>query len=155
MKKFAELIIKYRLVFLIIISIATILWATQIPKVKIATSFGDLLPQTHPYIKVHNQLRETFGGANSLLMLLEVKDGDIFNKDTLGKIKNITEQLYLVPGIDRYKILSLAQEKLKVMKFTSWGLESKPLMFPNIPQNNKEMRSGKQLPSKAIVKSPI
>jgi len=140
MKKFAELIIKYRLVFLILITIATILFATQIPKVKIATSFGDLLPQTHPYIKVHNQLRETFGGANSMLMLLEVKDGDIFNQNTLGKIKNITEQLYLVPGIDRYKILSLSSEKLKVMKFTSWGLESKPLMFPSIPKNEKELK---------------
>jgi predicted RND superfamily exporter protein len=144
MKKFADLIIKYRLVFLIVISITTILFATQVPKVKIATSFGDLLPQTHPYIKVHNQLRETFGGANSLLMLLEVKEGDIFNQNTLGKIKNITEQLYLVPGIDRYKIISLSQEKLKVMKFTSWGLESKALMWPNIPQNNKEMRALKE-----------
>jgi len=140
MKRFAERIIKYRLAILLIIAIATILWATQIPNVKIATSFGDLLPQTHPYIKVHNQLRETFGGANFLLMLLEVKEGDIFNRETLGKIKNITEQLYLVPGIDRYKILSLAIEKLKVMKFTSWGLESKPLMFPDIPKNEKEMQ---------------
>jgi len=141
MKKFAELIIKYRLVIILIIAATTILWATQIPKVRIATSFGDLLPQTHPYIKAHNQLRETFGGANFLLMLLEVKDGDIFNQQTLGKIKNITEQLYLVPGIDRYKILSLAQEKLKVMKFTSWGLESNTLMFPDIPQNEQEMQA--------------
>jgi len=140
MKKFAAFMISYRLVILIILSVATILWATQIPKVKISTSFGDLLPQTHPYIKVHNKLRETFGGANFLVMLLEVEKGDIFNQTTLGKIKHITKELYLVPGVDRYKILSIAQEKLKVIKCTSWGIESSPLMYPKIPQDKKELR---------------
>jgi len=140
MKKFAELMIRFRLLILIIMTIATVLWATQIPKLSIVTSFSDLLPQTHPYIKVHKTFEETFGGANFLVMLLEVKEGDIFNRATLENVRYITEELYGIPGVDRYKILSITQKKLKTFKYTSWGIESFPLIWPDIPKDEAGMK---------------
>ena len=38
-------------------------WGFQLPLV---TSFGDLLPQNHPYIQIHNKFSGTFGGANNI-----------------------------------------------------------------------------------------
>jgi len=140
MKKFAELMIRFRLLILIIMTVATALWATQIPKLSIVTSFSDLLPQTHPYIKVHKSFEKTFGGANFLVMLLEVKEGDIFNQDTLKKVQFVTKKLYSIPGVDRYKIISIAQKKLKTIKRSSWGIETTPLMWPKVPQTNEEMK---------------
>lgn len=140
MKKFAELLVKHRAIILTIITIITILWAAQIPKLSIVTRFADLLPQTHPYIKIHKEFRETFGGANQLTMLLEVKNGDIFNPETLGKIKYVTEELLTIPGVDRFKILSIAHRKMSTFKYTSWGIESTYLMWPNIPETEQEIK---------------
>jgi predicted RND superfamily exporter protein len=122
-----------------LILVVTIFWGYQLPGLKISTDFGDLLPQTHPYIKVHQEFRKLFGGVNFLVMLIEVKEGDIFNPVTLNKIKYISEELFKLPGIDRYKILSLAKSKLKDIKYTAWGVTAEPLMWPNIPQTEEEM----------------
>ena len=63
------------------------------------TSFGDLLPQTHPFMKVHNKYAGTFGGANNVMIMVEVKQGNIFNVDTLTRIYKMTEEVDKVYGV--------------------------------------------------------
>ncbi|MEI6127077.1 MAG: hypothetical protein WCQ99_11055, partial [Pseudomonadota bacterium] len=140
MKTFAAWVIRFRVLILSLLAITTALWATQIPKLNIVTSFADLLPQTHPYIKIHKEFLQNFGGANQLIMLLEVKDGDVFNRKTLGKIKYVTEEMLTIPGVDRYKILSIAHQKFSTFKFTSWGIETDYLMWPDIPETDQQMK---------------
>jgi hypothetical protein len=111
MKKFAELVIKGRLLILIVTILVTLFFAYQLFHLKIYTSFEDLLPQDHPYVKLHNKFKMLFGGANQVLIVLEVKEGDIFNIKTLKKIKYITEKLEEIPAIDIYKIHSLATRR--------------------------------------------
>lgn len=67
-------------------------------KLKVYTNFADLLPQKHPYIKLHNKIKNVFGGANQVLIMVQVRKGDIFNEKTLLKVKYITEQLEHVRG---------------------------------------------------------
>jgi len=144
MKRFADFIIKRRLTVLIVILLITGYFACQIPGLRVTTNFNELLPQSHKYIKIHNQFREVFGGANFLVIMVSVKDGDIFNTKTLGKIRHITNALEAIPGIDRYKIISIASRKVKNQKITSWGMEAVPLMWPEVPKNKKEMAALKE-----------
>jgi len=139
MKRLADFIIKRRLLVLTIIALITTFFAYQCIHLTLVTNFNDLLPQTHPYVKIHNKFRETFGGANFLVIMVSVKEGDIFNQKTLEKVRYITNELEGIPGIDRYKILSIASRKLKNPKITSWGLEAVPLMWPEVPKNDQEM----------------
>jgi hypothetical protein len=140
MKKFAEFVFKWRLTILIIIVIITAFFGyAMVTKLKVSTNFSELLPYNHPYIKLHNEFRKLFGGANLLVMMLKVNEGDIFNTKTLSKIKYIQEQLEQVPGVDRYKVLSLACKKLKTQKITSWGMQSDNLMYPFVPKTEEEM----------------
>ncbi len=139
MKKLADFIIHRRLLVLVIITAITAYFGYQCRNLTIATNFNDLLPQTHPYVKVHNKFRETFGGANFLVIMVAVKDGTIFNRLTLEKIRYITNELEGLPGIDRYKIVSIASRKLKNTQITSWGLEAVALMWPEVPKDDKGM----------------
>ena len=139
MKKLADFTIKRRLLVLVIITLITLFFGYQCTHLTLVTNFNDLLPQTHPYVKIHNKFRETFGGANFLVIMLSVKEGDIFNQKTLEKVRYITNELEGLPGIDRYKIISIASRKLKNPKITSWGLEAVPLMWPEVPKNDQEM----------------
>ena len=61
-----------------LILLITLFFAWQIPAVKMYTDFADLLPQQHPYIELHNDIKESFGGANVIVVGVEVTDGDIF-----------------------------------------------------------------------------
>jgi hypothetical protein len=143
-KKLADFVIKRRLLVLIIILAITAFFAYRLTGLSVSTNFNDLLPQTHEYIKIHNDFRKTFGGANFLVIMLSVKEGDIFNRPTLEKIRYISNELETIPGIDRYKIISLASRKLKNPRITSWGIEGVPLMWPEVPKNDQEMQALKQ-----------
>jgi predicted RND superfamily exporter protein len=144
MKKLAEVIIEKRLFFLLIISLISLLFLSTIKDLKVFTKYADLLPQGHEYIKVHNQIRAQFGGANTITLILQVKDGDIFNPTTLQIIRDISDELFLIPGADRFKVLSLGVDKLVEMVTTSGGFEFHPLMFPNIPQTPEEIETLRQ-----------
>ncbi|MEE8381846.1 MAG: MMPL family transporter [Thermodesulfobacteriota bacterium] len=139
MEKFATLVIKSRLVILIITILATLFFAYQLLHLKIYTSFEDLLPQNHPYVKLHNQFKKLFGGANQVLVALQVKEGDIFNIKTLQKIKYITEKLEEIPAIDIYKIRSLASRSAKEIKREAGILSIMTVMYPEVPKTQEEV----------------
>ncbi|MEE9503829.1 MAG: hypothetical protein V3V90_01750 [Thermodesulfobacteriota bacterium] len=134
MKKLADLIIEKRAWFLIIISLISLFFIYLLKDLKVHTKFADLLPQKHEYIKVHNRIRSQFGGANTVTMILQVREGDIFNPTTLQKIKDITDELYFIPGVDRFKILSISVNFLLDMVVTSGGWDFRPLMWPEVPK---------------------
>jgi hypothetical protein len=139
MKLFSDFVINRRLLVLLIILAITLFFGYRMTSLTITTNFNDLLPQTHEYIKLHNDFRKIFGGANFLVIMVSVKNGDIFNQNTLDKIRTITNEMETIPGIDRYKIVSIASRKIKNPRITSWGIEAVPLMWPEVPKTDQEM----------------
>lgn len=85
----------------------TILFGIALPKLRIFTDFSDLLPQNHSYIKVYNRLKENFGGANMLVMSVEVEQGSIFNDETLKLIHEATQGIDNLPGVNHNLVSSL------------------------------------------------
>jgi predicted RND superfamily exporter protein len=126
--------IKKRLPVLIGLGLATLFFGVAALRIEMYTAFSDLLPSNHPFISVHNRFSNVFGGANLILLSVEVKEGDIFNSQTLAKIKKLTEFLELTPGASNYQIFSIARQKVKDVRATSWGIEVQPLMWPEIPR---------------------
>ena len=57
-------------VFLAMILVATIFFASRIPYLEMYSNFADLLPQEHPYIQLHNDVKDTFGGANNVVVAI-------------------------------------------------------------------------------------
>ena len=108
MKKLSCFVIEKRIWILILIFLPTLFFLYKIKDLKVHTKYADLLPQKHEYIKLHNRIRARFGGANTVIMVLQVKGRDIFNPKTLQKIKDITDELYFIPAVDRFKITSIA-----------------------------------------------
>lgn len=145
MKRFADFIIEKRLIFLSGIIIITAFFLYQaVTKLTIKTNFPDLLPYNHAYVSLHNEIRNKFGGANQVLIMLQVRDkedggqyDDIFNVETLTTVKNITEELITFTGVDRYKILSLASRKVRDFKISASGYSMEHVMFPDVPQTKK------------------
>ena len=134
MKFFAGWIVKKRFPLVITILLLTIFFGYHALRIEMYTAFSDLLPRDHPFINVHNKFSKVFGGANVVLLSVEVKEGDIFNTRTLEKIKKLTELLELTPGASNYQIFSIARQKVKDVRATSWGIEVQPVMWPDVPR---------------------
>jgi predicted RND superfamily exporter protein len=93
--KIDAIVFKYPIHVLTVVLLVTLFFATQIPAVRMVSDFADLLPQEHPYIQLHNDIRDTFGGANNVIIAVEVKEGTIFTNDTLDRIHRITQDVDL------------------------------------------------------------
>jgi hypothetical protein len=146
MERIAQFIIDRRHYVLTFVIIATLFFGYFASKISVKTIYTDLLPQNHPYINVHNEIRNVFGGSNQVLIMVQVKDPekggkykDIFNPDTLGKVKFINDELKKFQGVDRYKILSIAEKKIRNMQLTSKGYVSEPVMWPDVPKTEEQL----------------
>lgn len=118
-------------VYLAIIVLVTGFFALQIPHLKIYTDFADLLPQNHPYIKLHNQIRDTFGGANGIIISVEVDKGTIFTEDTLARIHRLTQAADSLPSVNHNLVTSLTHRTArKVWLSESGDVKSEPFYDP-------------------------
>lgn len=105
-----------------------------------------LFPYDHPYLKLNARFAEVFGGGGfGVVIAVKEKEGDVFNPRTLGKIKNITDQLLLTDELYRNLTMSIATNSTKVVKTRKKGeIVIDALMFPEVPKNEKEMALLKQ-----------
>ena len=110
---------------------ATLFFAAQIPAVKIYSDFADLLPQTHPYIELHNEIKESFGGANVIIVGVESTKGDIFTNDTLARIHRITQAVDSLPGVNHNLVVSVTHRNSRQVWLTPEGnVNSEPYYNP-------------------------
>jgi predicted RND superfamily exporter protein len=133
-----EKLIDYRLPVTILVIIITAFFAWHAFQLRLVTSFGDLLPQSHPFVKVHNEHAPTFGGANNIQLMLEVREGDVFTVETLTRIYMITEAVDRVYGVNHNQIDSIGHRTTRYLKVGSGGLlQAKPVMIglPKRPED--------------------
>lgn len=119
--------------------------------VEVKTVFSDLLPKNHPYVAVNQQFKSTFGGSNMVSIMIEVKDGDIFKPSVLSKVQKLTVGLQQVDSVDTYQIISIASKKIKEVRASTEGVESRPIMWPELPKGPAEMAVLKE----AVLNNPL
>lgn len=107
-------------------------------QISVRTFFPDLLPQNHPFVKLIKK-HPQFGATNSVIMGMEVMDGDIFRPEILQKIIDFSSELYFLPSVDRTKVVSIGVNKIRNAKITSEGISSPSILFPHAPQTKAEM----------------
>ncbi|HEY2775537.1 MAG TPA: MMPL family transporter [Candidatus Binatia bacterium] len=110
-------------------------WSFQL---SLVTSFGELLPQSHPYVQIHNQYSKDFGGANNIVMMVEVEDGDIFNVEDLGIIYLMTQEMDRVYGVNHSQIDSIGHRTTRHLRVAAAGtLRSEPIMI-DMPRTDSD-----------------
>ncbi len=114
-------VFKYPKLILSIILAITVFFAWQIPAVKMYSDFADLLPQEHTYIQLHNEIKESFGGANVIIVGVEVEQGDIFSNEALEKIHQVTMAVDSLPGVNHNLVTSVTHRNSRKVWMTPEG----------------------------------
>jgi predicted RND superfamily exporter protein len=123
-------LIRWRVAALTLVGILTAFFAYHAAQLRLQSRFDELLPSTHPFIAVHKKFAKTFGGANTVLVMLRVQQGDIFNIKTLNKIWSMTQEIDKIYGVNHYQIESLAHRTNRTLRVSAGGLmEMQPVMM--------------------------
>src|ERR1700751_3817637 len=109
-------ILQYRLpIGLTLIAITAFMgyWAAR---VQIATKFENFFPAGHQNTLLYRKYSYRYGGAQTLLLMIRVKHGDIYNYATLNKIWDLQQEMNQLPGVDHNQIFSLASYRVSYPK---------------------------------------
>ncbi|MGH7932983.1 MAG: efflux RND transporter permease subunit [Candidatus Binataceae bacterium] len=111
-------------------------WASR---VKIATKFENFFPADHANVELYRKYTYQYGGAQTLAVMLRVKQGDIFNYKTLKKIQDITREVNILPGVDHNEIFSLASYRVAYSEAVPGAIIARTFMYPRIPATPEEV----------------
>ena len=110
-------------------------FASLLPSLRMGTDFEDLLPQSHPFIQLHNEIKDDFGGASAVVVSVEVKEGDIFTNETLALIDNLTQGVDSLSGVNHNLVSSLTHRTSRKITLDETGNIKSALYFdPSAPK---------------------
>lgn len=120
------------LLTLLVVLIITAAFGSQIRGIRMYSEFADLLPQTHPYIELHNSIRDEFGGANVIVLSMEVDHGTILTNEALNKLHRLTTEVDKLPGVNHNLVTSLVHRTSRRSSISETGsIISDPYYDPN------------------------
>jgi predicted RND superfamily exporter protein len=122
----------------VLLTAVTLFFAIGLQRVELRTIFSDLLPKNHPFVQTYKD-HPNFGNPLTVTIMVENKNGDIYNAETLLKVWNLTRDIDLAPGVDHDQILSIATEKARYSEATPFGVDSQPLMGDRAPVTQSEI----------------
>ena len=123
--------------------IITALLALSALRLQVDAGFLKLLPLKHEYMKVFVKYRDTFGGANRILVALTVKDGDIYTPRFFATLKAATDEVFFLPGVDRARVSSLYTPNTRFTEVVEDGISGGnviPDAFSNTPEDLAQVR---------------
>ncbi len=139
-KKICTWAIEYRHITLAVILLITAFFCFQIKNMVVRTELTDLYPPNHPFIKIHETYKDQLGSPFKVFMMLQVKEGDIYNKQTLAKVIRITDGLDAIPGVNHNHVYSIASRKIKKTRVTKDAIITQNLMN-GVPVDMDEFRN--------------
>ncbi len=137
-------ILQFRVPIGLILVAVTIFMAYWAARVRIATRFENFFPSNHPNTLLYRKFHTHYGGAQTLALMLRVREGDIFNYSTLQKIEDITRAVNILPGVDHNEIFSLASYRVAFASAVPGAIITRCYMYPKIPQNQQQLDELKQ-----------
>ncbi|MDX5445883.1 MAG: RND family transporter, partial [Zoogloeaceae bacterium] len=125
LKRFVEflglLLFKRRTFFLGLFVVMTVLLGASASRLQVDAGFEKMIPLEHEYMKTFMAYRNTFGGANRVLVALRQHEGDIYNAEFMGKLKAVTDEIFFIPGVDRATVTSLFTPNVRFIEVVEAG----------------------------------
>lgn len=126
---FERLVFNHRLWVVALCLLATVLLALQLPRLELNANFQRTLPVSHPFI--HNYLKheeDLAGQSNVVRVVVENTRGLITDPNYLAELQKISDEIYLLPGVNRGFMMSLWTSSMRWRGINEDGLEEGPVI---------------------------
>ena len=140
-----RLVFNYRPLFIVLMTLATlVLGYMAATRLELRPSFEKMIPQSQPYIQNFLENRASLRGlGNSVRVVVENTQGDIFDPDYLNVLKQVNDELFLTEGIDRAWMKSLWTPAVRWTEVTEEGFQGGPVMpdsYQGSPSDIEQLR---------------
>jgi predicted RND superfamily exporter protein len=127
-----RLIFNHRPAILAACLLISVVLAFCASRLVVNASFERMIPQSHPYIQNYLEHKADLRGlGNSLRIVVERLDGDIYDAEFLRRLAAVSDAVYLLPGVDRAGMKSLMMPSVRWVEVTEEGFRDGPVVPPD------------------------
>jgi predicted RND superfamily exporter protein len=132
-----RLVFNHRGLFVLCMALITlVLGYMAATRLELRPSFEKMIPQNQPYIQNFLENRKSLRGlGNSVRVVVENTQGDIFDPEYLEVLKQVNDELFLTEGVDRAWMKSLWSPSVRWTEVTEEGFQGGSVM-PDSYQGN-------------------
>ena len=128
-KPLERLIFNHRHLVVFGILAVTVLLGFFSLRLELNASFEKMMPTSHPFIQNYKQYSESLGGlGNSVRVVVENQNGDIYDPEYIETLKKINDQVFLIRGVDRAYMKSIWMPVVRWTEITEEGYKGGPVM---------------------------
>lgn len=119
-----RLLFNNRLIVVLVCLFLTVVLGMQALNLSLNASYEKMIPSKHPFVQNYLDNKEDLASlGNSIRIVVEAKQGTIFQPEYLETLKKINDEVYLIPGVDRPFMKSLWTTATRWVAVTEQGLE--------------------------------
>ena len=111
-----------RAITLGVLLVLTAIFAWQAALLKPQAGWLKMVPQTHEYMKTFLEYYRDFGGANTVLVSLKQKKGDIYQPEFMETLRKVHDEVFFIPGVDRARVTSIFAPSILYVEVVEDGL---------------------------------
>jgi hypothetical protein len=143
---FEKILFNNRVIFLALCALLTIFLGYKATSVRVNADYNDTIPTHHPFIVNYLQhYQDLQSQANAVQISVTPNDGgSIMNAKYLETLQKLSDEVYLLPGVDRPFMTSLWTSNTRWIAVTADGLDSGPVIsnsYDGSPQQLELVRS--------------
>ncbi|GLZ85537.1 membrane protein [Metapseudomonas resinovorans] len=117
-----RLIFNNRPAVIVICLLVSVFLFWQAMHVRPSTSFEKMIPLHHPYIQKMLEHRNDLANlGNTVRISVEAVNGDIFSKEYMETLRQIHDEVFYIPGVDRSGLKSLWSPSVRWTEVTEEG----------------------------------
>ena len=89
---------------------------------RVDAGFTKLVPLEHDYMQTFLEHRDEFGGADRVLIALTAREGDMFTPEFFAKLREVTDAVFFLPGVDRTQVYSVVTPNVRFIEVVEDGI---------------------------------
>jgi len=136
-------IFRHRVPLLILCILTTIVLGAMASQLRVQAGFTKMIPLKHPYMATFLQYQQDFGGANRVVVAIRNEKGDIFEKDFMETLRQVTEEVFYIKGVERSSVASLFTSNVRFLEVVEDGFRGGNIVsadFQGTPEQLKQVR---------------
>ncbi|MDH3808921.1 MAG: MMPL family transporter, partial [Desulfuromonadales bacterium] len=131
--------------------IITLIMGYGLTNLHVDAGFSKHLPLQHEYMQTFMEYRNEFGGANRVLVALRARDGNMFSAEFFNALKEATDEVFFLDGVDRSRVSSLFTPNVRFTEVVEDGIAGGNV----VPADFQPTAEGLEQVRKNILKSGI
>ncbi len=133
----------------------TLIFAAAASQLRVDAGFEKNVPLQHEYMKVYQKYASEFGSASKLFIAITAKEGDIFSADFFETLRQATDAVFFVPGVDRSSVTSLFTPNTRYVEVVEGGFEGGPVVPADFQGTASDLETVRENISKAGIEGRL